>query len=206
MHPLSWLLINNRLEKVPFASVLHPSSNRLLLSNQYKGCTPSVDHSLPLPLGPALLNLWTVQWVQEHVFTVPEFYLWCRRSTFAHDITFSSNLVNFCLSVPGVKFEIYKTITKCSSLWDIDLSPINGHDIRTLRGIGKQNTTVIVTSSDIINVHAISHDYGGGDGFVVIPTNQLGTTHYVASYQPSQWDDPAFICITALHMNTSVYI
>ena len=57
-----------------------------------------------------------------------------------------------------------------------------------------------------MNVHAISHDYGGGDGFVVIPTNQLGTTHYVASYQPSQWDDPAFVCITALHMNTSVYI
>ena len=30
----------------------------LLLSNQDKGCTPSVAHSLPLPLGPALLNLW----------------------------------------------------------------------------------------------------------------------------------------------------
>ena len=32
-------------------------SSRLLLSNQDKGCTPSVAHSLPLPLGPALLNL-----------------------------------------------------------------------------------------------------------------------------------------------------
>ena len=59
VHPLSWLLSNNRLEKVPFVSVLHTSSNRLLLSNQDKGCTPSVAHSLPLPLGPALLNLWT---------------------------------------------------------------------------------------------------------------------------------------------------
>ena len=58
-HPLSWLLSNNRLEKVPFVSVPHSSSNRLLLSNQDKGCTPSVAHSLPLPLGPALLNLWT---------------------------------------------------------------------------------------------------------------------------------------------------
>ena len=58
VHPLSWLLSNNRLEKVPFVSVLHTSSNRLLLSNQDKGCTPSVAHSLPLPLGPALLNLW----------------------------------------------------------------------------------------------------------------------------------------------------
>ena len=57
---LSWLLSNNRLEKVPFVSVSHTSSNRLLLSNQNKGCTPSVAHSLPLPLGPALLNLWNI--------------------------------------------------------------------------------------------------------------------------------------------------
>ena len=54
VHPLSWLLSNNRLEKVPFVSVPHTSSNRLLLSNQDKGCTPSVTHSLALPLGPAL--------------------------------------------------------------------------------------------------------------------------------------------------------
>ena len=59
-HPLTWLLSNNRLEKVPFVSVLHTSSNRLLLSSQDKGCTPSVAHSLPLPLGPTLLNLWTI--------------------------------------------------------------------------------------------------------------------------------------------------
>ena len=54
VHPLSWLLSN---EKVSFVSAPHTSSNRLLLSNQDKGCTPSVSHSLPLPLGPALLNL-----------------------------------------------------------------------------------------------------------------------------------------------------
>ena len=60
VHPLFWLLSNNRLEKVPFVSVPHTSSNRLLLSNQDKGCTPSVAHSLALPLGPALLNLWIV--------------------------------------------------------------------------------------------------------------------------------------------------
>ena len=60
VHPLSWLPSNNRLEKVPFVSVPHTSSNRLLLSNQYKGCTPSVAHSLALPLGPALLSLWVL--------------------------------------------------------------------------------------------------------------------------------------------------
>ena len=61
VHPLSWLLSNNRLEKVPFESVPHTSSNRLLLSNQDKGCNPSVAHSLALPLDLALLNLWTMQ-------------------------------------------------------------------------------------------------------------------------------------------------
>ena len=59
VHPLSWLLSNNRLENVAFVSVPHISSNRLLPSNQDKGCTPNVAHSLALPLGPTLLNLWT---------------------------------------------------------------------------------------------------------------------------------------------------
>ena len=60
VHPLSWLLSNNRLERVPFVSVPHTSSNRLLVSNQDKGSTHSVAHSLALPLGSALLNLWNV--------------------------------------------------------------------------------------------------------------------------------------------------
>ena len=60
VHPFSWLLSNNRLEKEPFVSVPHTSSNRLLLSNQDKGCAPSVAHSLALPLGPALHNVWIV--------------------------------------------------------------------------------------------------------------------------------------------------
>ena len=62
VHPLSWLLSKYRLQKVPFVSVPRTSSNRLLLSNQDKGCTPSVAHSLTLPLGPTLLNLWTIKW------------------------------------------------------------------------------------------------------------------------------------------------
>ena len=76
-HPLSWLLSNNRLEKVPFVSVPHTSSNRLLLSNQDKGCTPSVAHFLPLPLGPALLNLWmkTKRCAHTHLWNYPKKYL-----------------------------------------------------------------------------------------------------------------------------------
>ena len=72
VHPLSWLLSNNRLEKVYFVSVPHTSSYRLLLSNQDKGCTPSVAHSLALPLGPALHNVWTTY--QGSVVLCPRFW------------------------------------------------------------------------------------------------------------------------------------
>ena len=51
------ILSNNRLEEVCGTLTKGTFSSRLLLSNQDKGCTPSVAHSLPLPLGPALLNL-----------------------------------------------------------------------------------------------------------------------------------------------------
>ena len=57
VHPLSWLLSNSRLEEVCSTLTKGTFSSRLLLSNQVKGCSPSVAHSLPLPLGPALLNL-----------------------------------------------------------------------------------------------------------------------------------------------------
>ena len=50
VHPLSWLLSNNRLEEVCGTLTKGIFSSRLLLSNQDKGCTPSVAHSLPLPL------------------------------------------------------------------------------------------------------------------------------------------------------------
>ena len=60
VHPLSWLLSNNRLEEVCSTLTKGTFSSRLLLSNQDKGCTPTVAHSLPLPLGPALLNLWNI--------------------------------------------------------------------------------------------------------------------------------------------------
>ena len=61
VHPLSWLLSNNRLEEVCGTLTKGTFSSRLLLSNQDKGCTPSVAHSLPLPLPSRfLLNLSTI--------------------------------------------------------------------------------------------------------------------------------------------------
>ena len=64
VHPLSWLLSNIRLEEVCGTLTKGTFSSRLLLSNQDKGCTPSVAHSLPLPLPPGfcstcLVSFWT---------------------------------------------------------------------------------------------------------------------------------------------------
>ena len=56
VHPLSWLLSNNRLEEVCGTLTKGTFSSRLLLSNQDKRCTPSVAHSLPLPLPPGFCS------------------------------------------------------------------------------------------------------------------------------------------------------
>ena len=72
VHPLSWLLSNNWLEKAHFVSMLRTSSNQLLLSNQDKGCTPSVVHPLALPLGPALHNVSNV--FSKSVICIAQFY------------------------------------------------------------------------------------------------------------------------------------
>ena len=57
VHPLSWLLSNNRLEEVCGTLTKGTFSSRLLLSNQDKGCTPGVAHSLPLPLPPGFCSI-----------------------------------------------------------------------------------------------------------------------------------------------------
>ena len=57
IHPLSWLLSNNRLERVHFVSALFTSSNQLLLSNQVPLLSLSVAHPFAFPLGPALHNV-----------------------------------------------------------------------------------------------------------------------------------------------------
>ena len=56
VHPLSWLLSNNRLEEVCGTLTKGTFSSWLLLSNQDKGCTPSVAHFLPLPLPPGFCS------------------------------------------------------------------------------------------------------------------------------------------------------
>ena len=56
VHPLSWLLSSNRLEEVCGTLTKGTFSSPLLLSNQDKGCTLSVAHSLHLPLPPGFCS------------------------------------------------------------------------------------------------------------------------------------------------------
>ena len=57
VHPLSWLLSNNRLEEVCGTLTKGTFSSRLLLSNQDKGCTPSSPDQLPKS---AILPKWAM--------------------------------------------------------------------------------------------------------------------------------------------------
>ena len=151
----------------------------------------------------ALSDNEAINWVQEHVFTVP---FLDHGDPHVLITTSFRKPVNVSVSIPGVGFEINNTIAKESPLFDVDLVShhIYSRAICMLPDVGKQNKTFIVRSSDMVNVHVVSNDKGG-DGFVVIPTNYLGTTHYVVSLK-SQRDKSAFVCITAFHENTSVYI
>ena len=67
VHPLTWLLSNNWLEEVCGTLTKGTFSSRLLLSNQDKGCTRSVAHSLPpgfcstcqlFYIGPSVRHSW----------------------------------------------------------------------------------------------------------------------------------------------------
>ena len=69
VHPLSWLLSNNRLEEVCGTLTKGTFSSRLLLSNQDKGCTPSVAHSLPLPLPPGFCSSCQVSYLHIQIPT-----------------------------------------------------------------------------------------------------------------------------------------
>ena len=75
-----------------------------------------------------------------------------------------------------------------------------------LTSTGKQNKTVRVTSSGVVSVHCIDSDDGAGDGFLVLPTNQLGKQHYVVTYKPFDISYPALVCVSALDMKTSIVI
>ena len=81
-----------------------------------------------------------------------------------------------------------------------------------LRGTGVQsNNTVVVRASGKVSVHVmVNEGKSYGDGFLVLPTRQLGTDHYVLSHTPSSMNGGAyyhsFICVSALSGNTTTNV
>ena len=82
--------------------------------------------------------------------------------------------------IPGTEFEVNNTLARGDYV-DLPL-PASVYII----GTGKQdNRTVVVRSSGKITVHVMVNEGMSGDGFLVLPTKQLGADHYVLSYIPT---------------------
>ena len=99
--------------------------------------------------------------------------------------------------IPGSEFEVNYTLARGDYV-DLPL-PASVYSI----GTGKQdNRTVVVRSSGKISVHVMANKRLSGDGFLVLPTSQLGTDYYILAYKP--FSSPyfySFICISAFSSN-----
>ena len=140
VHPLSWLLSNNRLEEVCGTLTKGTFSSRLLLSNQDKGCTPSVAHSLPLPLPPGFCS--TCQLCSRLSFDRASskmglditanfklYGLWSRHFTFLFAIhhnnrgfarsgTYTRTILS-CSLVSFLYSTVWRKTTKHTDIWDL---------------------------------------------------------------------------------------
>ena len=117
--PLSWLPINSWLEKVWSTLTKCTLFNWLLLSNQDKGCTWSVSHLLPLPLGPTLHNIW-IYW---EAIQIHHTYIYCWEA-----------ILKYCIYMYITFFGTYKYI-QC---------PIHQtHTVKTLLAQRKTSETTL---------------------------------------------------------------
>ena len=77
-----------------------------------------------------------------------------------------------------------------------------------LVGTGKQHKTVVVCASQGVSVYGMNFDTYVVDGFIVIPSIQLGTQYFLASYltyhstYPSEWSVSALNMPTIVDVNT----
>ncbi|XP_072038908.1 uncharacterized protein [Amphiura filiformis] len=106
------------------------------------------------------------------------------------------------LSIPGIGFKSVNVVTKSTAV-DVPLP----ENILMMAGDGKQNKTIIVTASNTVSVYGFDSPRGNGDGFIAVPSAQLGTQYYAvsASYR-YQNTHTSFICISSLNDDTSVFI
>ena len=149
-----------------------------------------------------------VWWTQEHVFSIP-FLSGINYAPRVSITTFSAATVRTLLVIPDNEFEAINMITKDIP---VEVTINTKYDIRIGFNEGKQNKTIIVWSSDEVTVNVIDNILAGGDGFVVFPSNHLGKTYYVASFQPAKsissndLPKPSFFCVSSLFANTLVNI
>ena len=120
--------------------------------------------------------------------------------------TTSSNPIHATVTIPGTEFEVNKTLVRGAYV-DVAL-PGSVY----LRGTGVQsNKTVVVRASGKVSVHVMANEGKSyGDGFLVLPTKQLGTDHYVLSYTPTSMNGGvyyhSFICVSALSGNSTTNV
>ena len=114
--------------------------------------------------------------------------------------TKSLNVIDVNVTVAGLGFETSASVSR-HQYASIAL-PESVH----LTSTGKQNKTVRVTSSGAVSVHSVDSVFAEGDGFLALPTNQLGKQYHVVTYQPYSASYPAFVCISSLDKKTSVVI
>ena len=114
--------------------------------------------------------------------------------------------IHATITIPGTEFEVNETLVRGAYV-DVTL-PGSVY----LRGTGLQsNKTVVVRASGKVSVHVmVNEGKAYGDGFLVLPTGQLGTDHYVLSYFPTSSTlgnyDFSFICVSAIKGNTSTNV
>ncbi|XP_072048471.1 uncharacterized protein [Amphiura filiformis] len=138
----------------------------------------------------------------EHVFAIPQ-VLKASNKPRVLITTNSLDPVSVNVSV-GTGFEYTTTVTRYRHA-SIALTT----SIR-LTTSGKSNATIKVTSSDIVSVHCIDNEMWGGDGFLVLPTAELGKQYYVvtyhSTYEPYDPPYPAFFCVSALNTGSVIDI
>ncbi|XP_072049471.1 IgGFc-binding protein-like [Amphiura filiformis] len=137
----------------------------------------------------------------EFVFGIPKTY----DPNIPHVLlsTSSPDPVNATVTIPGTDFYEERSVTRTTY---VDVALPNSV---YLTGNGTDNNkTVVVRSSAKVSVHVMVNNGRSGDGFLVLPTSQLGVDHYVLSYTPYLWGSnyPSFICVSATGKRSFVRI
>ena len=125
----------------------------------------------------------------EFVFTIPEVLHKDRPHVMIS--TTSLTPIHATVTIPGTDFEVKNTLVRDNFI-DVTLPNSiynSGTDVQN-------DKTVVVRASGKVSVHAMANEGRSGDGFLVLPTSQLGTDHYVLSYIPFGFAR-SLICVSA---------